>query len=117
MAQNNIEGSRVLNADGSYLIANQPFPVCGTVTVHVVLAGWTGGSTLTPGIVGRGTPDNTTPTGTIYQKASVNTDVASGTAITASDVYYFRLDGTRLVFTVSGYSAGTATIYWSWSQG
>lgn len=115
MAQNNIEGSKTIAADGTTKLTDQPYPLTGTVTLHVILTGWNG--TLQLGLIGHGAPDGTTPVNPIYQTCTSNTDVSSGTAITATGVYYVRLDGTRLVLTTTDYVAGSATVYWTWSQG
>ena len=115
MSQQGIDGSFVISADGTSKVCSQPFPECGTVTIALTLTGWTGN--ILPTLVGRGEPAGTAGTNTIYQRASLNTDVAAGTYMSTTDKYYFRLDGTRLELVTTGYGGGTATVAWSWSRG
>lgn len=114
MAQNALEGEFSISADGAHFIANQPFPVCGTITLSVVQTGWTG--TIYPRLIGRADPLGTAGTACVYQSAATTTDVDAGDTLVAGK-FYIRLDGTRLELYVTGYSGGTTSGTWSWSQG
>lgn len=119
MSMNNISGSVLVNAangNGVKAIIVPPYPVVGTVTIHVVNTSSFSG-TIKAGLIGLVAPDNTTPVDCIYQRSDTSGDIAAGTALVLDKVNYFRVDGAKLVITVSGYVSGSCTIYWQWSQG
>lgn len=114
MAQNSIDGDISIAGDGAVLLTNQPFPVCGTVTLDITLTGWTGD--IYPRLIGRRAAAGTAGTACIYQDASSATDKAAASNL-SSGKFYVRLDGTRLELYVENFAGSTCTGTWAWSQG
>jgi len=106
-----------VTGDGEVVLTTAPFPVVGTVTIDFNPSSLS--ADVVPQIRGRNAGAGVSAKNTIYQRSSSGTDIAEGTALDAATdgVYYVRLDGTRLVLTVSNYVSGSASGTWSWSQG
>lgn len=113
--QGGLSGELTIGGDGTFTLDYARLPVVGTLTVQLTSTAWNAAGQIVPKL--RLANTSAAYFSTIYQSVDSASDVAAGTAITASGLIYIRLDGTVAALVVTGYVSGTMLVEYSWSAG
>lgn len=114
MGMNNLEGNKTIDANGTFLLCRQPFPVCGTLAVGFDFSSFVGD--ILPKVATRNA-QNPVLKPTTYQIYGTAGTISAATPIAATSEILVRQDGVDIWIVVTNYASGSFYVDWAWNRG